>query len=47
MKDQEQKNEIKQLMKLVHQQQTTITKLRGTDDCLKASFIFAQDIAKI
>ena len=42
----EREDEITQLRKLVHRQQTVITALRGTDDCVKASFVIAQDIAK-
>ena len=42
----EQEDKIKQVTKLVHRQQTAITKVGGIDDCFQASFIVAQDIAK-
>ena len=46
IRGQERQDKINQLKKCVRRQQAAITHLGGTDDCVKASYIIAQNIAK-
>ena len=47
IRGQEQENKIKQLTKLVHRQQTAITKGKRTDDCVGQVSILLRTLLKI